>query len=84
MKEMKNYTRFCKKCGEAITISSDLEQKLAPSIIDRLDTRIFEHQVNLCKSCKYCLGNCDGKPVFGNCLGNDNVIDCDAYSRRQE
>ena len=38
---------------------------------------------NLCDTCPMCIADCDGESLeFGDGTGNDNVIQCDAYSGR--
>lgn len=34
---------------------------------------------NLCDTCVFCFPICDGTPEFGDGIGSDNVIKCDAY-----
>lgn len=35
---------------------------------------------NLCSTCKKCIADCNSKELeFGDGVGNDNVICCDAY-----
>ena len=34
---------------------------------------------NLCDTCGSCIADCGGDPEFGDGIGNDNVIKCDAY-----
>ena len=39
-----------------------------------------EH-TNLCKTCNKCFADCDMDHIkFGRAIGNDNVIECDAYT----
>ena len=38
---------------------------------------------NLCDSCNNCFADCKSEDlVFGNGVGNDNVIVCDAYASK--
>ena len=40
---------------------------------------------NLCDLCKSCFGECDSKGVvFGTGIGNDNVVECDTFSRPKQ
>ena len=36
---------------------------------------------NLCDSCKFQFPDCDGDPVFGDSIGNDNIIMCKQYKK---
>lgn len=38
-----------------------------------------EAHVHLCLTCPKTFATCDGKPEFGKCVGNDNVIECSGY-----
>ena len=36
--------------------------------------------INLCDNCQYCIADCDERnPIYGNGVGNDNVIKCKTY-----
>lgn len=39
---------------------------------------------NLCDSCALCFADCPAEIVFGNGIGNDNVIECDVYIRSNQ
>ena len=45
--------------------------------------RTSDSTENLCDTCPKCIADCDGKSLeFGDGIGNDNVIQCDAYTGR--
>lgn len=39
-----------------------------------------ESTYNMCDSCELCIAYCDQEVIFGNGVGEDNVIDCSGYS----
>lgn len=44
---------------------------------------LSKSKVNLCDICKYEIPTCNAKKVtYGNSIGNDNIIKCDAYSKK--
>lgn len=45
-------------------------------------TTMEEHQLHLCRTCKHTYPECKSLVKFGNCIGNDNIVDCDAYAKR--
>ena len=72
--------QHCDKCHKAITYRpdpKDLETREQSS--KELVIRIAEHQIHLCTTCDKHFAECHSNPVFGNCVGNDNVIECDSY-----
>ena len=42
-------------------------------------------KTNLCGSCEHCFGECNSKSIiFGTGVGNDNVVECSAFTRKCE
>jgi len=72
---------YCEKCGHAITVDHLPFNCL---IRDELWRLLKQHQTHLCKSCKYDFATCKAKYiVFGDCIGNDNVIECELYEGKK-
>jgi len=73
--------KYCKKCGKAITFKHGdaMPKEEAFREVNRL---MIEHQRHLCFECKHNFATCKGQPVFGECFGIDNVVDCDRYQKK--
>jgi hypothetical protein len=41
----------------------------------------IDTKINLCATCIHDIPTCNGNPIFGDGLGNDNVIQCIEYSK---
>jgi len=73
----------CPLCKSVVKYKPDpLETR--ESMSRELDIRIYEHQENLCSRCASDFGACKGNPKFGNCVGNDNVIEGDNYKDKEQ
>jgi len=72
--------RFCKKCGKVLTLNHYPSAKF---VSDKLDALEAKHSLNLCDSCIFEFATCKGNPKFGNCLGKDNVIECNKYFKKE-
>ena len=74
--------RYCKRCGKVIELNYFPFNR---TISEELDIREEEHQLHLCKSCSKEFPTCDArKVIFGTCIGNDNVIECDKFIERRK
>lgn len=71
---------WCSRCGRTINFThlSSLRDRTVNKELQKL---MDLHQANKCDHCKFCFGDCKGKPVFGDCVGNDNVITCRSYRK---
>ena len=75
---MGRYWTYCDLCGKAVHYKPEtFETK--DSMSRELDIRVDEHQLHLCKICDKKFATCDGNPIFGECVGKDNVVECDSY-----
>jgi len=73
--------RYCDLCKTAVKYEPEIfETKESAS--KELDIRMLEHKEHLCRSCTQHFATCKGEREFGNCVGNDNVICCDKYQRK--
>lgn len=78
---MARYWQYCPKCGTCVKIETgEKKAEYTRELRERLDILMEEHQLHLCNSCTEHFAECKGTPVFGNCVGNDNVVECDGYS----
>ena len=91
-KQMKKW-RYCEKCHKPVVVEVYRQPLVAligcPDEIDvdvdkELDDRMYEHQLHLCPSCKFEFATCRGDPVFGQCVGKDNVVECAIYLPKAE
>jgi len=72
--------RHCSKCEKLIVLDYYPFNK---TISKELDTLEEEHQLHLCSYCSKVFPTCNAKEiVFGSCVGNDNVLECDGYMSR--
>lgn len=73
--------RYCLKCKVAVVYFPEaFETKESAS--RELDIRMYEHQEHSCRTCKKEFATCKGNPEFGDCVGKDNVINCDKFTDR--
>ena len=73
--------KYCSKCGKAICITYCPFDSTVDNELVRL---CKEHQINLCNTCIFEFATCHALKIeFGNCVGNDNVISCDAYKQKE-
>ena len=100
VKELVNILRLCfpesgsSKCGRCPnSASSDFcddpgkIMRFAADELERLSSeneRIKSECVNLCDTCAFCFAGCDSVPIFGNGVGQDNVIYCPQYKHTLE
>lgn len=76
------YATNCNKCGKLIGIDHypfNASPDYKDDINRELALKVSGHQKNLCNRCRYEFANCQGDPKFGDCLGNDNVIECSKW-----
>lgn len=71
--------RYCRLCGKAVEYVPEVFET-KETTWKELDIRMYEHQLNLCNDCEHDFGGCKGKPEFGDCVGNDNVINCGKFT----
>ena len=72
--------KYCSKCGKLITLDY---YPFNRTISEELDILENEYQLNLCDDCSKEFPTCNAKAItFGNCVGNDNVIQCDSFSEK--
>lgn len=77
------YWIYCKKCGKPAGMDKQTFFELSEFRRDKeLVARLYEHQQHLCKTCIFDFAECIGRPEFGECVGNDNVVSCDKYRSR--
>ncbi len=74
--------RYCPLCSVAVKYQPELFE-MPGHISKELDDRMYEHQLNLCRTCKENFAECDGDPEFGNCVGADNVVDCSVHDESE-
>lgn len=68
---------FCGKCGKTISLDYYPRNK---TIAEELEILEEEHQLHLCTVCAQTFATCSAKKIlFGDCVGNDNVIECDQF-----
>lgn len=79
---MGKYWTYCKLCDKAVEYKPEVFET-KESMSRELDIRVEEHQLNLCATCEKCFADCGGVRVFGECVGKDNVIECDKYSGKE-
>ena len=86
MKEKENRKKpiawkYCTKCGKVIELEYYPFNRTIP---EELANREEAHSLHLCNSCVNSFATCNAKKiVFGFCIGNDNVVACDGYSRKK-
>jgi hypothetical protein len=74
--------KYCNKCGKIIKL---LSYPFNRSISEELDILEEEHQLHLCLLCSEAFPTCNAKKViFGNCVGNDNVIECNRFAAKKK
>lgn len=74
--------RLCNKCGKIIRL---LYYPFNKTISEELDILEEEHQLHLCLLCSKTFPTCDAKKVvFGSCVGNDNVIECNRFVAKKK
>lgn len=45
---------------------------------------MFPGEIHLCDTCEYCPAECNGNNIiFGNGVGNDNVIACEGHKENE-
>jgi len=44
----------------------------------------MDTKINLCDNCIYCIADCNGQITFGDGIGDDNVIECDQHTVKQQ
>lgn len=71
--------KYCSLCEKAVRYTPDMFD-MQESIRRELDIRMYEHQLHLCGTCRSDFATCEGSPEFGNCVGNDNVVNCANWS----
>ena len=79
---MSRHWRYCPLCDKAVVYMADpfeTKEKARKELDDRMD----EHQLNMCRTCQNDFATCNGKPEFGECVGNDNVIGCASYNESE-
>ena len=73
--------KYCSKCGKAICITY---YPFDVTVADELVRLEEEHQINLCNNCVYEFPTCDAHIItFGECVNNDNVLECDCYKCKE-
>ena len=73
--------KYCSKCGKAICITY---YPFDATVADELACLEEEHQINLCNTCIFEFATCDAHIItFGECVGNDNVLECDCYKCKE-
>lgn len=75
--------RYCRLCKKAVIYKPEVFET-DESMFKELGIRVEEHQLNLCTDCQHDFGACGGNPEFGDCVGDDNVINCDKYEVKSE
>ena len=74
--------RHCNKCEKIIKL---LYYPFNQSISEELDILEEEHQLHLCLLCSKAFPTCNAKKVvFGSCVGNDNVIECNRFVAKKK
>jgi len=74
--------KYCPRCGKVISLDY---YPFGRSIPDELDRMVEEHSLRLCELCSKVFPSCDAKKVvFGECVGNDNIIECDGFVRKNK
>jgi hypothetical protein len=74
--------RYCTKCGKVIELDYYPFNRTIPEELLILEE---EHSLHLCNSCANLFATCNAKKiVFGCCIGNDNVLECNEYLRKGE
>ena len=74
--------KYCSKCGKIIELDYYPFNK---TISEELMVLESEHAMNLCDTCANSFSECNARrAIFGDCVGNDNVIECDAYRKKEE
>lgn len=67
--------KFCLRCGKVIYLNY---YPVGRSIPEELNRMVEEHSLHLCESCSKVFPSCDAqKVVFGDCVGYDNIIECE-------
>jgi len=75
--------KYCDKCKRAVIYEPD-PFEMPDTISRELKIRMEEHQLNLCRTCRKDFAACNGKPEFGQCVGEDNVINCPAHEQAEQ
>jgi len=73
--------KYCSKCGKIIELDYYPFNK---TISEELMVLESKHATHLCNTCTNIFSECNARRViFGDCVGNDNVIECDTYRRNE-
>lgn len=79
--------KFCPICKKPIRLTYypwNYCEDFKDDISREIDLLMERHQLNLCNSCKFEFATCKAKSIiWGECLGNDNVIECNKYKEDQ-
>ena len=74
--------KYCPRCGKIISLDY---YPVGKSILKELNRVVEEHSLHFCESYSKVFPSYDAqKVVFGGCIDNDNIIECDGFVERRK
>jgi len=70
------------KYAEVYVRATDEEYTYQADTLQDLYLDMYSYYGNLCDSCSKCIATCSERPLFGNGIGDDNVINCIGWRKK--